>query len=154
MLRCGGRPVVGRAAASGVRRRAYSRRGALRSAAARRDEPGLVQRLQVLDDRLPAHGLGGGELRRSGGRLLGETSEQAAACGVCERREHGTEVPVDYRMANRAGRWIAYDVFVEGVSLVSNYRTQFNKIVQTESYDALVHRLRAKDTEPSASPGR
>jgi len=55
----------------------------------------------------------------------------------------------------RNGRWLVYDVIIEGVSLVSNYRTQFNKIVQTESYDALVQRLRAKDAaEPSASPGR
>ena len=40
------------------------------------------------------------------------------------------------------------------MSLVSNYRTQFNKIVTTESYPALVQKLRAKDAEPAAaSPG-
>jgi hypothetical protein len=37
---------------------------------------------------------------------------------------------------------------------VANYRTQFNKIVQTESYPALVQKLKAKETEPAASPGR
>ena len=37
---------------------------------------------------------------------------------------------------------------------MSNYRTQFNKIIQTESYQALVQRLRARDAEPAASPGR
>ena len=63
-------------------------------------------------------------------------------------------IPVDYRMHLKDGRWVVYDVIIEGVSLVSNYRTQFNKIIQTESYDALVQRLRAKDTaEPAASPG-
>src|SRR5438045_854607 len=67
----------------------------------------------------------------------------------------GSEVPVDYRLHSKDGRWLVYDVIIEGVSLVSNYRTQFNKIVQTESYDALILRLRAKDTaEPSASPAR
>jgi phospholipid transport system substrate-binding protein len=63
----------------------------------------------------------------------------------------GTEVPVDYRMHRADGRWLVYDVVIEGVSLVSNYRSQFNKIVRTESYQALVQRLRAKETQPAAS---
>jgi phospholipid transport system substrate-binding protein len=67
----------------------------------------------------------------------------------------GTEVPVDYRAHLKDGHWKVYDVLIEGVSLVSNYRTQFNKVVTTESYDALVQRLRAKDVDasPAASPG-
>jgi phospholipid transport system substrate-binding protein len=63
----------------------------------------------------------------------------------------GSEVPVDYRMHMANGRWLVYDVNIEGVSLVSNYRTQFNKIVQTESYQMLIQKLRAKDAEPAAS---
>jgi phospholipid transport system substrate-binding protein len=63
----------------------------------------------------------------------------------------GSEVPVDYRMHQAGGRWLVYDVNIEGVSLVSNYRTQFNKIVQTESYQSLVQKLRAKEAEPAAS---
>jgi phospholipid transport system substrate-binding protein len=65
----------------------------------------------------------------------------------------GSEVPVDYRLHSKDGRWLVYDVIIEGVSLVSNYRTQFNKIVQTESYPALVQKLKAKEAEPAASPG-
>ena len=70
--------------------------------------------------------------------------------------KQGSDIPVDYRMHLKNGRWAVYDVIIEGVSLVSNYRTQFNKIIQTESYDALVQRLRAKEAtaEPAASPGR
>jgi phospholipid transport system substrate-binding protein len=70
--------------------------------------------------------------------------------------KQGTDIPVDYRMHLKNGRWVVYDVIIEGVSLVSNYRTQFNKIIQTESYDALVQRLRAKEMtpEPAASPAR
>ena len=64
----------------------------------------------------------------------------------------GSEVPVDYRMHLKNGRWLAYDVIIEGVSLVANYRTQFNKIVQTESYQALVDKLRSKEAAPAASP--
>ena len=61
--------------------------------------------------------------------------------------KNGTDVPVDYRMAKRGARWLVYDVNIEGVSLVSNYRTQFNKIIQTGSYDDLVHRLKTKQDE-------
>ena len=65
--------------------------------------------------------------------------------------KQGTEIPIEYRMLRKADRWLVYDVIIEGVSLISNYRTQFNKVVQTESYQALVQKLRAKETEPAAS---
>ncbi|MGH7300895.1 MAG: MlaC/ttg2D family ABC transporter substrate-binding protein [Candidatus Rokuibacteriota bacterium] len=61
--------------------------------------------------------------------------------------KNGTEVPVDYRMVKRGDRWLVYDVSIEGVSLVSNYRTQFNKIIQTTSYNELVSKLRHKQDE-------
>src|SRR5687767_1965699 len=65
----------------------------------------------------------------------------------------GTDIPVDYRMQKMPEGWRVYDVNIEGVSLVSNYRTQFNKIVQTESFQALVDRLKSRSTvEPAASP--
>jgi phospholipid transport system substrate-binding protein len=54
------------------------------------------------------------------------------------------EIPVDYRLQRVGDRWQAYDVAVEGVSLVANYRAQFNKIIQTSSAQTLVQRLRAK----------
>lgn len=63
----------------------------------------------------------------------------------------GNDVPVDYRMHLKDGGWRVYDVVIEGVSLVSNYRTQFNKIVQTESYDSLIQKLRARTASPAAS---
>ena len=63
----------------------------------------------------------------------------------------GSEVPVEYRMHKVNDRWLVYDVIIEGVSLVSNYRQQFNKIIQTESYPALVTKLRNKQAEPAAS---
>ena len=56
-------------------------------------------------------------------------------------------MPVDYRMIKRADRWLVYDVSIEGVSLVSNYRTQFNKIIQTSSYNELVSKLKNKQDE-------
>jgi phospholipid transport system substrate-binding protein len=59
----------------------------------------------------------------------------------------GTEVPVDYRMHRVGDRWLSYDVVIEGVSLVANYRAQFNKIIQTSGYASLVKRLVAKEQE-------
>jgi phospholipid transport system substrate-binding protein len=56
----------------------------------------------------------------------------------------GTEIPVDYRLAHVGDRWLAYDVSIEGVSLVASYRAQFNKIMQTSSAQGLVERLRAR----------
>jgi len=61
--------------------------------------------------------------------------------------KNGTEVPVDYRLIKRGDRWLVYDVSIEGVSLVSNYRTQFNKIIQTSSYNELVSKLKNKQDE-------
>jgi phospholipid transport system substrate-binding protein len=63
----------------------------------------------------------------------------------------GSEVPVDYRMHLMDGRWRVYDVHIEGVSLVANYRTQFGKIVQTESWESLIQKLRARNASPAAS---
>jgi len=42
---------------------------------------------------------------------------------------------------------MVYDVNIEGISLVSNYRTQFNKIIQSNGYNTLVDRMKAKQTE-------
>ena len=61
--------------------------------------------------------------------------------------KQGSEVPVDYRMLRRGDRWLVYDVVIEGVSLVSNYRTQFNKIIQTSSYEELVKKMKNKQEE-------
>jgi len=53
------------------------------------------------------------------------------------------ETAVDYRLLRRGDRWIVYDVVVENVSLVGNYRTQFEKIMRNGGYPALVQRLQA-----------
>jgi len=72
--------------------------------------------------------------------------------------KQGTEIPVDYRLLRRGDRWLVYDVFVEGVSLVANYRTQFDRIMRTGSYDELVRRMKASQSEfnnaPASSPGK
>ena len=62
--------------------------------------------------------------------------------------KQGVKIPVDYRMHRVGGdRWLSYDVVIEGVSLVANYRAQFNKIIQTSGYPSLVSKLAAKEQE-------
>ena len=58
-----------------------------------------------------------------------------------------TEIPIDYRMQKEGDRWRAYDVVIEGVSLVGNYRSQFNRIIVQSGYDVLVGKLKAKQGE-------
>ncbi|MEQ1795447.1 MAG: ABC transporter substrate-binding protein [Nitrospira sp.] len=55
-----------------------------------------------------------------------------------------TEIPLDYRLINRGTDWRVYDVVVDGVSLVNNYRGQFTKILRASSYSDLVEQLRKK----------
>ena len=61
--------------------------------------------------------------------------------------KEGTDIPVDYRMLKRGDKWLVYDVIIEGVSLIANYRAQFNKIILTASYEELVKKMRAKQEE-------
>ena len=55
-----------------------------------------------------------------------------------------TEIPLDYRLINHGTDWRVYDVVVDGVSLVNNYRGQFMKILRASSYPDLVEQLRKK----------
>lgn len=55
-----------------------------------------------------------------------------------------TEIPLDYRLINKANDWRVYDVVVDGISLVNNYRGQFTKIIKSSSYADLVEQLRKK----------
>jgi phospholipid transport system substrate-binding protein len=56
-------------------------------------------------------------------------------------------IPLNYRLLNEGGTWKVYDVVIEGVSLVSNYRSQFNRIIHESGYAELVKRLKTKVSE-------
>ena len=60
---------------------------------------------------------------------------------VPQRQE---QLTVDYRLIMQAQRWAVFDVVVDGVSLAGNYRAQFDKILRTTSYEALVQQIRRK----------
>ncbi len=57
------------------------------------------------------------------------------------------EIEVDYRLRRKNGDWFVYDISIEGVSLVNNYRVQFNNILMRSSYKKLVQRLQEKVSE-------
>ncbi len=54
------------------------------------------------------------------------------------------EIPVEYRIFKKADKWEVYDVIVEGVSLVNNYRSQFSQIIRSSSYEELIKKLKNK----------
>jgi phospholipid transport system substrate-binding protein len=56
----------------------------------------------------------------------------------------GRKVPIFYRLTNKSGQWKVYDLIIEGVSLVKNYRTQFREIIAKDSPEKLMEILRDK----------
>ncbi|MGD9056258.1 MAG: ABC transporter substrate-binding protein [Desulfobacterales bacterium] len=56
----------------------------------------------------------------------------------------GTKVPLFYRLTNKSGQWRVYDVIIEGVSMVKNYRGQFREILSNKTPEDLLQTLRDK----------
>lgn len=57
------------------------------------------------------------------------------------------EVPLDYRLMKKSTRWMVYDVVIDGVSLVKNFRGQFDRIIRGSSFQGLIDKLREKTTK-------
>jgi phospholipid transport system substrate-binding protein len=88
--------------------------------------------------------------RYSGERIVyaGETVEgDLATVRTKLITTSNTQIPIDYRMQKAGDHWRAYDVVIEGVSLVANYRTQFNRIIQQSGYGELMNKLKTKQDE-------
>ncbi|HVC64045.1 MAG TPA: ABC transporter substrate-binding protein [Candidatus Dormibacteraeota bacterium] len=62
------------------------------------------------------------------------------------------EISIDYRLIDNGIRWVVYDVALDGVSLVSNYRSQFNSIIRTSSFADLLTKLRNKEIAAHVVP--
>lgn len=90
---------------------------------------------------------GGEKIQYVGDRIEGDT----AAVQSKLLTKTGSEVPIEYRMLRKSDRWLVYDVVIEGVSLVANYRTQFNKIIQTSSFQDLVKKMKTRQEELGAA---
>ncbi|HWT79662.1 MAG TPA: ABC transporter substrate-binding protein [Candidatus Methylomirabilis sp.] len=107
----------------------------------------LFQRLLAKTYLHMIEGYTGEQIRYLGERVTEDFAEVRTRI-VSEKMD----IPVDYRLLRMAGEWRVYDVVVDGISLVNNYRGQFAKIIRASSYASLVEQLRKKvgaDDRPS-----
>ncbi len=65
---------------------------------------------------------------------------------------NGTKVPVNYRLRNSKEGWRIYDVRIEGVSYIQNYRSQFNAEINALGLDAVITRLEIGQEESAVEP--
>ena len=65
-------------------------------------------------------------------------------------RKTNEQLPVTYRLLDKGGQWAVFDVVVDGVSLALNYRAQFDKIIRSSSYDALIQKIKSKLEQESS----
>lgn len=63
-----------------------------------------------------------------------------------------TDIPVDYRLYQKGDQWLVYDVIIEGVSLISNYRSSYQEIMKKEGFDGLLAKMQAKIDELASTP--
>ena len=76
-------------------------------------------------------------------QYLGESvAGDSATVATTLLTRNGSELPVEYSMVRRGDRWAVRDVIIDGVSLVANYRAQFNRILRTASWTDLLARMR------------
>jgi len=62
-----------------------------------------------------------------------------------EVRDGGQAIPVDYRMHRESGDWMAYDVIIDGISLINNYRGSFGQQIQRDGMRGLIETLRSRN---------
>jgi phospholipid transport system substrate-binding protein len=84
---------------------------------------------------------GGESVQYVGERIEGEYATVRALIVT----QKGTQVPVEARVLRQGDRWRMYDVLIENVSLIASYRSQFDRVIRTSSYEELVRRLKARE---------
>ena len=100
---------------------------------------GLFQRLLAKTYAGNIESYSGEQVSYLGERVAGEFAEVRTKI-----LSANTEIPLDYRLLNLGGEWRVYDVVVDGVSLVSNYRGQFARILRSGSFADVLEQLRQK----------
>lgn len=91
-----------------------------------------------------------GKIDLYGGEQIKYVSESVDGDNAIVRAKiitrRGTEVPVDAKMLRKSDRWYIYDISLENLSLIGNYRAQFDQILRTSSFQELVRRLKDKNS--------
>jgi phospholipid transport system substrate-binding protein len=77
--------------------------------------------------------------------LRARPSDTDVTVNVRVLQQGAQPVPIDYSLEKTASGWKVYDVMVAGVSLVANYRTEFNNLVRESGVDGLIKNLAAKN---------
>ena len=93
---------------------------------------------------------GGAKMIYRGETVDGDTASVQTAIPL----SNGSQMPLEYRMHNADARWQVYDLSIDGISLISNYRAQFNKVIRLESYETLVAKLTSHQTAFAPPAGR
>ena len=80
------------------------------------------------------------------GETVGTKGDKVEVDTSISLKTQDAPIKVSYRMLEK-GRWVVYDVVIEGVSLVQNYRTQFNELLQKGDPDALIAKVKTRAQE-------
>jgi phospholipid transport system substrate-binding protein len=73
-----------------------------------------------------------------------EDTKATVVTTVIAADRHGEETEVVYKMKKKAAKWVVVDILTDDVSLVRNYRSQFNKIIEKDGVDKLIEKMRSK----------
>ena len=63
------------------------------------------------------------------------------------------DIPIDYKVINKGKGWFVYDVVIEGVSFISTYRSQYNKVIIKESFASLIDKMKKKLEKVNSKEG-
>ena len=80
-------------------------------------------------------------------RYTGERKDADFAEVQTQLLRKNDKIPMNYRLIEKSGNWMVYDVVIEGVSLVSNYRSQFGQVIRQNSFAELLKRMKTKISE-------
>ncbi|VUX55631.1 ABC-type transport system involved in resistance to organic solvents, auxiliary component [uncultured Woeseiaceae bacterium] len=81
----------------------------------------------------------------------GDDTKPRATVKTIVRLDNGTKVPVNYGVVKRESGWMMFDVTIEGISYVRNFRTELNAEIQTKGLRAVINRLNGTQSTASAS---
>jgi phospholipid transport system substrate-binding protein len=81
----------------------------------------------------------------------GDDTKPRATVKTIVRLDSGTKVPVNYGVVKRESGWMMFDVTIEGISYVRNFRTELNAEIQTKGLRAVINRLNGTQSTASAS---
>ena len=81
----------------------------------------------------------------------GDDTKKRTTVKTTMRLDDGTKVPVNYGMVNRDGAWLMFDVTIEGISYIRNFKAELNGEIQAEGLSGVIERLDAADVDESAA---